>query len=162
MHCCCPDRKLIHMEIAERNLKYKCSDSIHILRSIVRNLAGIFVNHQRACWFRDSSLASSNLDVISSHTGYYSELSLQNTFCCYPCAMQAHLSYFYPWKHLGAGGIHFFAVQAVSQAEKQKSQPARQTLRLWALWSTTGMCRLRHRGLQPDWFLRTISNRNVY
>lgn len=31
------------MEIADRNLKNKCSDSIHILPSIVKNLAGILV-----------------------------------------------------------------------------------------------------------------------
>jgi len=35
--------KLIHMEIVDRNLKNKCLDSIHILPSSVKNLAGISV-----------------------------------------------------------------------------------------------------------------------
>lgn len=110
------------MEIAERNLRYKCSDSIHILYSIVRNLSGIFVNHQKACWFRNSNLASSILDEgSSSDTNYNSELSLQNTFCCYLYAMQAHLSYFYLW-NLGAGGINFLQSKQYHRQQKQKGQ----------------------------------------
>lgn len=58
-------------------------------------------------------------EVGSSDTNCYSELALQNSLCCHPCAMKAHLSHFYLWKHLGAGGINFFfAVPAVSQAAK--------------------------------------------
>lgn len=110
------------MEIAERNLRYKCSDSIHILHSIVRNLSGIFLNHQKACWFRNSNLASSILDEgSSSNTNYNSELSLQNTFCCYLYAMQAHLSYFYLW-NLEAGGINFLQSKQYHRQQKQKGQ----------------------------------------
>lgn len=109
------------MEIAERHLRYKCSDSIHILLSIARNLSGIFVNHHKACWFRDSNLASSSLDAqrsvaltrISTQSWLYKTPSAVTSV---PCRHTFHISTCE--STLGQGVFIFFAVPAVSQAAK--------------------------------------------
>lgn len=51
----------------------------------------------------------------------------------------------------GGGGIHFLQTPQVRQAsswhkQKCKLGKGHLTLRLWALWSKTGMCRLWHKG----------------
>lgn len=133
------------MEIAERNLRYKCSDSIHILHSIVRNLSGMFINHQKACWFRDSNLASSSLDVWRSVvlTQIATQSSLHKTPSAVtpvPCRHAARIS------PLGQGALIFCSPSSVTGSKNRRVSWARQTLRLRAPWSNTGLCRHWHKG----------------
>lgn len=58
------------------------------------------------------------VEVSSSDTDCYSELSPQNTFCCYPWAMQTRCSYF----SLGAGGINFLQSKQCHRKQKQEGQ----------------------------------------